>query len=284
MPDEIPVVPAQQSRESPHVSTWTRIESAIAVSSAAALHALARIAGIEVAFSESKARTYRSRDSVVAASLDGAHAEFLFNLQREDSTHTDDKVKQLLALSSSLAAVLLAFARDVRPQWMIVVILTLLVCAVFLCLSVLGVRTEQFPTLESPTLADGDNSWAHDLVAAGNANAAAHAFRVDRYRAASRYFRLALLLTPIAAVFTVARPDPSERLETSITGVSRSVDRIRGAVDSLRIQGVVVRPVGDIVVTPAPGSVWQSGGASPVRRGTSKENGRSKSPPADSGR
>lgn len=253
-----------QETRNPAAAAATRLDDAKSVAAAAPpehkkagigdrlLFALSRLVGIKTTLEEARTRTYPMTIPVPDHTVDPDQAEFLFKGQREDSTHTDDKVKQLLTLSSSLATVVLVFARDVRPPWMVVVLLGLLVSAVFLCLSVLDVRTFQIPTLEDATNKDLKSVWARDLLQSFVANKARHDFRVDRYRAAGRYFRAALILTPVAAAFTVARPDPADKLKTSLDRIEQAIARTRDQIDTLTQRGLLVRPVSGLVPVPAP--------------------------------
>lgn len=177
---------------------------------------------------------YRGPDSKV----EPAQAEFLFKLQREDSNATDDKVRQLLTLTTSLAAITLLFGSRVNPLALFVVLVSLLLAAVLLCLSIFEVRPGMFPTPEDSTNKETTSEWASDLMRSYYANRATHAFRVDRYRAALRYFRAALLLTPVIAVLSVGR-DTQQR-QTSIVTKTTTLPQVdsaalhRPGADSLR--------------------------------------------------
>ena len=163
--------------------------------------------------------------------VDRAQAEFLYKQQREDSAHTDDKVKQLLTLSASLTTAIMVFTRDVEPRWLVAAVMGLLIACVFLCLSVLDVRTAMMPTLEDARRDDLESEWARDLLQSCLDNRRRHAFRVDRYRAAGRYFNLALLLTPVITIFSVSRPDPTEQVARAVARVEREI-----SVQSERLQ------------------------------------------------
>jgi hypothetical protein len=97
---------------------------------------------------EIRARAYSPQGTMPLHDVDRAQAEFLYKQQREDSAHTDDKVKQLLTLSASLTTAIVVFTRDVEPRWLVAAVMGLLIACVFLCLSVLDVRTAMMPTLE----------------------------------------------------------------------------------------------------------------------------------------
>lgn len=184
---------------------------------------LMRVVFVRTTFAQVRTRTYGPQGSLPKYDVDEEQAEFLYRLQREDSAHTDDKVNQLLALSSSLTAAIAVFTLDVHPRWLVAVVMGLLIACVFLCLSVLEVRTANLPTLEEAKGYDSKKMWAKDLLESCFANRGRHAFRVDRYRAAGRYFTMALLLTPIIAFFSVSKPDPSEK-------ITRAVERVEQAI------------------------------------------------------
>src|SRR6266498_696512 len=111
-------------------------------------------------------------------------AEMLFKIEREDSAATDDKTRLLLTLTTSLATLALVFGGYVRPRWLFVVLVGLLVASVLLCLSVFEVRRGMMlPTPEDSSSEDRSSDWARDLMLSYYANRATHAFRVDRYPA-----------------------------------------------------------------------------------------------------
>jgi len=144
-------------------------------------------------------------------------AAFLFKLQREDSTSTDEKVKQLLTLSSSLATIALVLAGEVRPRWLGEVLVAFLVACVVLCVSVLEVRAQMVPVPDDANSGGFDRfAWAHDLQRSYYANRASHASRTDRFRAATRYFRVALLIAAVLAAMTVRTPNSSQDLASAI--------------------------------------------------------------------
>jgi hypothetical protein len=202
---------------------------------------LTRLALVTVSLRETRAEQYPVTTLVPNHAIDKGQAEFLFTTEREDSAHTDEKVKQLLTLSSSLAAVILVFARDVRPRWIIVLLLALLVVTVFMCVGVFGVRTVNLPTVEDAAKDDNDGTWAKDVIRSYAENEARHAFRVDRYRAAVRYFLLALVLTPVAAAFTASRPEPGSKVVAALNRIDSSVQSVHVDIYSLR-RGTLSNP------------------------------------------
>jgi hypothetical protein len=204
------------------------------------LFALTRLAGVKVSIAETRNEKYPTTTATPAYRVDPKHAEFLFKIEREDSAYTDDKVKLLLTLSSSLAAIILVFARDVSPRFFVVIVLALLVAAVFLCVGVFRVQTVNLPTVEEADSSGRDAVWSADLMKSYAENEARHAFRVDRYRAAGRYFQLALLLTPVAAAFTSPRPDPAAGVISSLSRIDTTIQRFRVSVDSLWQQDIAL--------------------------------------------
>jgi len=219
------------------------------------LFLLSRLARVHITWGELRERTYPV-DALPQYHIDAQQAELLFNLQREDSAHTDEKVKQLLTLSASLAALIVAFARDVHPRWLLVLLLALLVACVYLCISIFDVRIEQTPKLEDADGADAANQWAKDLAESRLANRARHQLRVDRFRAASRYFIAAFLLTPLVAYFAQSKPDAVAALRPTIDRMDTALERLGQRVDSLSIHGVTIHQDGIITVRPAPGTNW----------------------------
>src|SRR5258708_4199005 len=71
---------------------------------------LLRIALVDLTFAEVRGRSCKGPPKP-AHKVDADQAELLLKLQREDSDHTDTKVRQLLTLASSLVTVVLVFAR-----------------------------------------------------------------------------------------------------------------------------------------------------------------------------
>ena len=236
------------------------------------VYLLCRVAFIELSLKEVRAGRYLNVKDTPTHVLDSGQAEFLFKTQREDSSHTDDKIKQLLTLSSSLATIILAFVRDVHPQWLVVLVLAVLFACVYLCISVLEVRSGQQPT--PGEAAQGDdaelkNRWAHDLVSSLYVNQRAHAYRVDRYRAASRYFRLAFLLTPVLAWQTIPRLDTAAEQSAAALHQAAATERLRSAIDTL---GVRMREKAGPTVNPRPAaSAPRAGKSKPLKKAVPRD-------------
>lgn len=212
------------------------IEAGIVCVYDCAIFLLLRGMGIEARFGEVRKRAYRRSDTIPGFPIDPAQAEFVFRWEREGSDHTDDKTKQLLALSSSLVTVVLVFANDAKPVALLILVMALLLAVVILCVAVLGVRTSSTPTLEDSTNPHNQKIWAKDLVIAASINAAGHRFRVDCYRTAARYLLLALLLTPVLAALSKSKPDTSAELLQVLEHVERN--------------GLPVRPIGGHMTAP----------------------------------
>ncbi|OFV81029.1 MAG: hypothetical protein A2W26_08950 [Acidobacteria bacterium RBG_16_64_8] len=162
--------------------------------------------------------------------LDPMRAEFLWREQEAASSHTDSMFKQLLTLSSALATVVFTLLGGAQP-WLRVPAIGGLLVSVLFCLQGLGVRRESAP--DTPHVADpsGDQQWAEDIIAATRYNRGSHAHRVDLYRAAWRWFVLALVLAALAGL---TRPAPThlsgrrcsdwtESLTASSVGISHGI-------------------------------------------------------------
>jgi hypothetical protein len=150
--------------------------------------------------------------------LSPVRAEFLWSEQQSQSAHTDSMVKQLLTLSTALATVVFTLLDGALPWLRAPAIVGLLVSVLF-CLQGLGVRRSSAP--DTPHFADpnGDQQWAEDVVAATRYNRGGHAHRVDLYRAAWRWFVLALILAALAGL---TRPPQTQARDTS----SKSADSL----------------------------------------------------------
>jgi hypothetical protein len=187
----------------------------------------------EPTWAEVRRRTYLDFDDRPSHALDAAQSEFRFKLQHEDSGHTDDKIKQLLTLSSGLATIILAFVRDVRPRGLVVAVLAVLFACVYLCVSTLGVRRDAKPGLGDASQDEKalEAAWARDVAEATLLNERAHAFRVDRFRAAGRFLRLAFLLTPVLAWYTVPKRDTAAEQSAAATRQAAAFERQAAALE-----------------------------------------------------
>lgn len=221
------------------------------------LWAAMRCVGIGVSRRAVHLRSYDA-DPVPAHPVDPEQAKFLFDACEAANSHTDDKVKQLITVSSSLATFISIFAHDVHPRWLVVVVVALLVVTVMLSLSVFGVRREMVPTLEDCSITGNDTVWAADLIRSCHANRASHFFRVDLYRAASRYFLAALFGTLGLAFFQQPTADRFAQLTDTVQRIER--------------QGLRVRPdssfrLVDTVFVPRPATGGTTGGTYQRRPG-----------------
>ena len=139
---------------------------------------------------------------------------------------------------------------------LLVLLLALLVACVYLCISIFDVRTEHAPKLENADDEGAANQWARDLAVSRLANRARHEFRVARFRAAGRYFIVALLVTPLVAIFTQSKPDAVAALRPTLDRMEMVFERLGQRVDSLSAHGVTIHQDGIITVRPAPGTNW----------------------------
>jgi hypothetical protein len=194
------------------------------------------VARIDLTPMEVQQRSYGSVP-VPNQKFDKDQAKLVFELTEAGSDHTDDKVKQLLGLGSSLVTVIALFGGGVRPRALVVFTALMLLLSIVLCVSALEVRTRVVPTAD-PVNDEGEDNWARDLVQASASNRAFHAFRVDQYRAASRFFLAALLASAILAL--VARSDQSSG------ELNRTLQRIEA-------KGLLVRQVSQSGSSPAHG-------------------------------
>jgi hypothetical protein len=209
------------------------------------VYVLTRMAWVRVTFEELRTQTTIDASAVVPTHpLNPSQAELLFKSQREDSARTDEKVRQLLTVSASLAAIIAVFARDVRPRGLVVLLLALLVACVYLCLHVLDVRTEVVPTLENADTDSNQRQWARDLLWSCFANRARHRLRVEHFRAAGRYFVAALLVTPFVAAFATAKPDPIPSLRAAVVHVGDAMDQLERQLDTIAAHGLSVHQTG----------------------------------------
>lgn len=229
------------------------------------LWAAMRCVGIDVSRQAVHIRGY-AVDPIPAHPVDAEQAKFLFDACETANSHTDDKVKQLITVSSSLATFISVFAHDVRPRALVVIVVALLVVTVMLCLSVFGVRREMVPTLEDCSVNGNAQVWAADLLRSCHANRARHFFRVDLYRAASRYFLVALFGT--LGLTLLQRPTADRLAQLSDT------------VQRIEHQGLRVRPDSsvrrvDTVFVQAPAT--STTGGTPQRRSQAPKHGSSAS-------
>ncbi|HEY4320936.1 MAG TPA: hypothetical protein VGM77_07095 [Gemmatimonadales bacterium] len=152
-------------------------------------------------------------------------AEFAYLRQRENSGATDDKAKLLLTLSSSLATIVVTFGHDARPRWLFVTVVSALVASVILCISVFGVRTGMEPIPEKNADDPKGEQWSKDVLRSAGVNQQEHRYRTDRYRAATRYFRLALVTMLVTTALISPSTSPSQT-------VANAIERLRLQLDS----------------------------------------------------
>src|SRR4051794_13346996 len=90
---------------------------------------LMRIAFTDPSLREAQKRAYPG-EQLPQHKIKENEARFLFELAETASDHTDDKIKQLLTLSSSLVAVLAVFGDQVRPRVLVVIVASALLVSV----------------------------------------------------------------------------------------------------------------------------------------------------------
>ena len=78
-------------------------------------------------------RGYKDYDTGQKRTFDVDHARLFWEMTNDASEHTDDKVRQLLTLSSALTPVAIVLAKLSRPQFLGWLIAASLVAAVLLC-------------------------------------------------------------------------------------------------------------------------------------------------------
>ena len=98
---QTPVTTASEVKR-PHL--WDRI-----------MWLIMRIAFVTPTLEEVRTRKYNYPKTLPAHTITDSQAQFLFELAESSSDHTDDKIKQLLTLSSSLVAVLALFGGGRPP-------------------------------------------------------------------------------------------------------------------------------------------------------------------------
>lgn len=224
---------------------------------------LTNLVFVSVRPAQVRERAYPAQGTLPPHDVDSDQAEFLYKQQREDSAHTDDKAKQLMTLSAALTTAIGVFARDVQPRWLVAMVAALLIACVFLCLTVLDVRTSNVPTLEAAGRADLKEQWGRDLLWSYFANRGRHAYRVDQFRAAGRYFTLALLITPIITLFSEPKPEPTDN-------VVRAIERVEHAISTqLERLPNALRKTARVAPTPPPASssTPAASGGAPAAKG-----------------
>ena len=138
-------------------------------------------------------------------------AQFLFNLGQRASERTDQKAKHLLGLSSALVTLLFLFAPKVEPTWLVLLPMIALFFSVLLCVTVLGVRVEMIPELESSQSDPKGSQWARDILKSYHFNRGQHLFLVNLFAASRRWLILALLSLFLIALLSVDLPQTNWR-------------------------------------------------------------------------
>jgi len=183
------------------------------------LFILVRLVLVDMTFGEFQERSHGvSNPPLPPGKIRPNQAHFIFEQERLADQHTDDKVKQLLTLTSALATLVAAIAVSKFGLGVhrIPVILLPLLAAVYICVGgLLDVRVHSLPTLSEAGADPDDQEWARGVIAATGFNRGSRFFRVDLYRAALRWFLVALLIAPLAVAFRTV-------IATRMTGASTS--------------------------------------------------------------
>lgn len=185
------------------VGLWNRV-----------LWLLMRVALVTPSLREIQERKYPLAKGLPEHEIAEAEARFLFQLAESASDHTDDKIKQLLTLSSSLVTVLALFGDRVQPRILVVIVALTLLVSVLMCVTALGVRRWAVPDVFEPTGAEDSDTWARNLLQATYTNRSFHAFRVDQYRSALRYFVAALIATGLLALLVDSTDNSADLSKT----------------------------------------------------------------------
>ena len=227
---EVPASASPEAQPRQKSSRTTKVERFFCFLSDVVVFSLLRVAQVQVQWDVLRNRQV-PRSTPSTAPVRGDHAEFLYKVAREDSAATDGKVKQLLTLSTSLAALATIFGRNVAPKLFLVLFVLALVATVVLCLSVLEVRSAMAPSLDDKGKDPDDITWGMDVYQSYRSTREVHNVRTDRYRASLRYFRAALVMLLLAvsapgvfnaipaiqSVIRQACQAPSERTTSSPT-------------------------------------------------------------------
>lgn len=174
-----------------------RVEWLIVFASHGVLLFLLRLVNLAVTWPELRHGGYSQdyHNLELSQALDAEEAVFLFHEQEKSSDHTDEKLRQLLTLGTALAALISVFGRGAFGDLLVISVVACLLAAVLLSIAgVSGVRTHSLPGLSDPQAQGAKDEWARSLITALKANANTHALRVDMYRAAVRWFVLALIV------------------------------------------------------------------------------------------
>lgn len=172
----------------------------------AVLFGLARLILVEVTWMEVKNSSRPATPPTdIPTRVSPSQAKFRLEQQQKSSSHTDEKVKQLLTLGVALNAFIVAFAQRAGAGMLVGILAFALTASVFLCVGTLRVRPTAEPDLSDPSSDLDESAWARDVVSAAHQEHLAHMYRVDLYRAARRWFLLAFAGAPVIVAFA---PEP----------------------------------------------------------------------------
>ena len=133
-------------------------------------------------------------------------AMLIFDQQEIGSKHTDEMAKQLLAIGGILTPLAVALR---APHSTVVTLMPIaaLLIMVALCMRIFNVRMVSVPDPPRAGEAGSQAQWAKDLLDAAMVNGRSHALRVDLYRAAQRWFIIALVAAVWAGGLTASQRD-----------------------------------------------------------------------------
>jgi hypothetical protein len=160
------------------------------------LFVILRIAIVEATFVEVRARAYTNDFVPPTHRIAPAQAQFLYEEQKRADDHVYDKVKQLLLLTSAVAAYL---HKDSPHPFLLSLPL---LAVIIICVVDLSVRVFSVPDYSDTDNDPSERQWALDLAKATHENLTRSSFRADLYRAALRWLVIGFFLIIGSSVFT----------------------------------------------------------------------------------
>jgi hypothetical protein len=156
---------------------------------------LIKVVGVSSSWREIRAKRYELAvfDYESLSNIDVEHAKFFFEQIQASQEKTDEKVAHLLTLSGSLAGFTSIVGAFILANLTSTLVVGALVGCVVLCLANISVRTERVPDLVDASDERYNVDWAKELLRSANDNYGWHAYRVDIFRAARRWFLLAMI-------------------------------------------------------------------------------------------
>jgi hypothetical protein len=237
-----------------------RVEKAIFFLLDLLLFVTLRVTIVEATFAEVRARAYKKAFVLPTHRIAPSQAQFLYEEQKRADDHVYDKVKQLLLLTSAVAAYL---HRDSPHP----VLLSLpLLAVILICAVDLSVRVFSVPDYADPDNDPSERQWALDLAKATHENFTRSSFRADLYRAALRWLVIAFSLIigssaitgPFVGVARFSTPVAGrafmEHAESSLKSIECSA-----ASKSKKLQNRQTATMAATPTAPAPSGSAQSG-------------------------